>query len=472
MKQEKYTILRRLLLIASILMIINGVWIAANNAPIIVSSSTPIIVRCNRWEDFKALAKNAENVTFIQNGTESLRVEALKTFNSSGEIEQKILTYSGDFPRDQTGKLQKWLATELEVDERAITKDLISLKEVMEAPFWGRLSLGIPGMVEGNMVYFWLLWPILILVFAFQIYRKPRLYRNLGSWIVTFSLMSIPIGGGFIVGVVVGVVIGFVGMEWPKPLGETFFGRLLRSLRGDPKVFELIKDDPTLLNSAALTIILVAFLSGTGNALYAFNVSKIHPSDNVVALVPTYDILVHGTTFIGIPVYFTTIAYISIGIIKWLILSLIVYFIGAKLAGRNSEYGNIARVLAFAYVPEALQVFMPLMFPNEPMLSTGFQIFFIPISWPLIFFYITRLWVFILLVISLERLLDTPRGKAVGIAFFTGTLYWLTNYLFINPILNIPGFAIAFTPESSLGILVLASAAFLIATVLGTFKKG
>jgi hypothetical protein len=79
----------------------------------------PVIVRCKQWEDFKVLANGAETVSFLFKETE-------KSFQADALREGRVLTYTGDFPRDS--KLLKfWLARELNVSEDKVFEGVLAI---------------------------------------------------------------------------------------------------------------------------------------------------------------------------------------------------------------------------------------------------------------------------------------------------------------------------------------------------------
>lgn len=79
----------------------------------------PVIVRCKQWEDFKVLASGSETVSFLFK-------EAEKAFQADALKEGRVLTYSGEFPRD--AKLLKiWLSKELKVDEEKIFEGVLAI---------------------------------------------------------------------------------------------------------------------------------------------------------------------------------------------------------------------------------------------------------------------------------------------------------------------------------------------------------
>jgi len=79
----------------------------------------PVIVRCKQWDDFKVLANSAETVSFLFK-------EAEKSFQADALKEGRVLTYSGDFPRD-TKLLKFWLARELNVTEDKVFEGVLAI---------------------------------------------------------------------------------------------------------------------------------------------------------------------------------------------------------------------------------------------------------------------------------------------------------------------------------------------------------
>ena len=410
--------------------------------------------------------------------------------------------------------------------------------------YWGRMVLGFPGYVENYWSYFWVVWAICILACAVAIYRKPRRSRKLGSWIVAFSLLTMPIGGGFLIGATVAVITGFVAFEWPKPFNDTWMGGVLQAVTLRSKFFVKLTQNGSFIRAAVIVVIFTAILAGIGTSLYTLNLSKIYPVPstllNVNSLHGSYtanvtstagfdigtfvtigkqanwetrqivsvgagylefdvplaydhlatidevtaqqktsfaasaasEILLKGRVFVDATAWIASIAYIAVAIIKWLVLTVFVYVIGVKITGRTTTFDTMLRVAAFAFLPEALMYFLPFVFSNEPMLSVGSSAsLMLPISWPLLLYYASHLWGFAILTLGIEKALDVFQQRAVGIALFSGSLYWLTMNQMLYPILNAPGLGVRFTTESSLGVLGAISVLLLLAMLLGTFKK-
>ncbi len=92
-------------------------------APLQVTASSsrgpPVIIRCKQWEDFKTLAKGADTVSFLFRETE-------KGFQADALKDGRVLTFSGDLPKDAQ-LLKLWLASELEMDEKRILEGILAI---------------------------------------------------------------------------------------------------------------------------------------------------------------------------------------------------------------------------------------------------------------------------------------------------------------------------------------------------------
>lgn len=323
-----------------------------------------------------------------------------------------------------------------------------------DAPIWGRISLGLYGMVEGSLMPIWLILAVINLFSALMLYAKPTEHALWGFLILVCSILSVPIGGGFIIGLILGVIGGAVGYEWPTPAGKTFVGKLVRAARLDSKLFSMIGEETEALKQAALTMILVSILSEFGNALYLYNAENIMTS-------PSPQVLLLGRLSWDLPaVVGPTISFIGIALIKWLILSGLIYLVGVKIADGKAELDSIGKVVAFAYTPVCLQVFMPLVFGSEPLLK--FQ-------WPLTVFFLTNLWMIIALIIGIKQSLNMALRRAIGVVMLAGTFYWLINSMIITPMLGIPSVQFIIKPPGI--IWILTSVSGILATLLGVFTR-
>jgi hypothetical protein len=324
--------------------------------------------------------------------------------------------------------------------------------------FWGRIAFGMPGLIGDRLTSFWLILSVLILVCAIALYRRPRSHKRYSLLIAVLSLISLPIGGGFYLGAILGIIAGLAGHEWPKPFKETFIGKFLNAGTLSSKLFAAIGENPNAIAGAGLTVALVGFLSGIGNALYAYNADLIKKGG-----IPAANILLQGQVFWDQTVVLTAVGLIGMTLIKWLILSLAIYWFGAKLVGFSSSYDQVARMVAFAYVPESLMLFLPAMFSNLPALT---------FDWPMALYVISRLWFFLALIIVISQAFDFSKMRALGVAIFSGVIYWIIYYIFIVPALNVPGVRIEVAmPDSSLTIMAIIGIVALLSILLGLFSR-
>ncbi len=79
----------------------------------------PVIVRCKQWEDFKTLAKGADTVSFLFRESE-------KGFQADALKNGRVLTFSGDLPKDAR-LLKLWLAKELQISEENIFEGILAI---------------------------------------------------------------------------------------------------------------------------------------------------------------------------------------------------------------------------------------------------------------------------------------------------------------------------------------------------------
>jgi hypothetical protein len=326
----------------------------------------------------------------------------------------------------------------------------------VNATSWSRIAFGIQSCVSGSFILIWLLIAVAALYSALMIYLRPARQSLWGWLLVVFSILSIFIGGGFIIGLILGVVGGSLAVEKLEPPGETFFGRLLRALKLESRLFESVSENPKTLNSAAKTLIFINILSGLGYGIYSFNLDNIlHPSS---ANVP-FRILMVGDILWSLPAFAPALMYIGVAILKWFILSFLIYIIGVKFLGAKSDMDKIGRVVAYAYAPICLQFFVLFIFTSEALSKT----------WPLAVFFLTNLWMGLALVVALRQIFEISIGRALGVVLLAGTAYWLVNTFFIIQPLNLPCIWLTITPPEV--ILEIASLVIIVATILGVFIR-
>ncbi|MEM2111796.1 MAG: hypothetical protein QXX08_07960 [Candidatus Bathyarchaeia archaeon] len=322
--------------------------------------------------------------------------------------------------------------------------------------FWGRISLGNKGMVEGLWTPFWLLFTIALFCCTIEIYRKPRRHKNLGFLIVIFSLFGLPIGGGFLIGSLLAFIGGMLALEWPKPFGETFIGRTVRAARLDSKLATELFNDPKAIRSGIQVLVLTSVLMGLGNAIYVLNA-------NIIETQPTaaYDILFLGKLNMDTITIANAFSFIGIIFLRWLILSTILYIIVAKLKCRTVDFSKLSCVTAFAFVPLCLQLLLPILVPSKPYL----------VNWSLTINLLSTFWVAIAVVVLIRGMTGVTTGEALGVTIFAGVLYWVIDNFLIasNSLISVPGVNVKFNPASSNTIILFMSIAILLAILLGAF---
>lgn len=338
-------------------------------------------------------------------------------------------------------------------------------------PSWARIVYGIAGLVENGLAYGWLSIAILYFIVVLYILIKPRKIKNLSPWMFILSILTVPIGGGFYVGLILSIIISLYGLEYPKKFSETFVGKMLNTLRLSKSFFENAAANPNL-QVAALTLCFVALLSGLGSCLYSYNVYKIYEVGDPLnkAEIPS-NILLKGKLYSEPIIYFSALSNIFVMFIKWLILALCIYIFAFKIIGKESQLAAIFYMAAYVYVPELIITFLPTIFTNEPNLSQTWSLIVIPVSWPLILFYISRVWSLIILTYWLSKAQDIALGRALGRALFAVAPYLALVYLWLYPTFKTSGFNLTFTEESLPMITFLFSAVYIVSLLLGALKK-
>jgi hypothetical protein len=79
----------------------------------------PVILRCKQWEDFQALAHQAQTLSFLYR-------EAEKTFQVDALKDNQIITYSGELPK-QVSLLKTWLSKQLDIPEKKILEGILAI---------------------------------------------------------------------------------------------------------------------------------------------------------------------------------------------------------------------------------------------------------------------------------------------------------------------------------------------------------
>jgi hypothetical protein len=92
---------------------------SSRETPAIYARGPPVIIKCKKWDEFKALAKGADTISI------SLK-EAEKTFQADALKDGRIVAYAGKIPED-TGLLKVWLSKELGVSEEKIFEGVLTI---------------------------------------------------------------------------------------------------------------------------------------------------------------------------------------------------------------------------------------------------------------------------------------------------------------------------------------------------------
>lgn len=321
-----------------------------------------------------------------------------------------------------------------------------------------RISFGIGYLIQGYVqILTWLFLAVLNFTLTTSMVLAPE--RPKGDiFVFVLSLLLFLTGGGFIIGSVLAITGSICLFRRRQQIGEKFVGRILKVLRFDSSLFREVKEKEGSHNQAIFIIIMVSFLIGLGSGIYTYNANKILNSMN-----DAKRILLLGDMFFDIPILSSALTNISLGIIKWMILSLIVYLVGSRIMGVNTEFKAVSLPIAYAHVPLGLQVFLPIVLSNEPMLT----------NWPIIVLLITDFWFFLDLIIAVKECFDIGMSKAFGVVIFAGSLYWLLTYKLILPVLfgNTPPPGISINIQPNELALLIVSVSLIIAYLLGIFKK-
>jgi len=284
---------------------------------------------------------------------------------------------------------------------------------------WGRIVFGMPSML-GRLTYVWLLLAIADFALAFMLSFREKNEPYVATLVLLLSVVSITMGGGFIIGMILAIVssLGFIEK---KPLKETFIGTMLRAARLDSSVFEKLGQRADALKNAVYIIVFINIMSGLGNGLYVTSAQQIiNPTFASIAT----NILIKGDVLPSITVGGIIISYIGLAVAKWLIFSAVLYFVLTKVVGTNTRFESVGLAVSLAYSPILIQLFMPLVLFNQPVL-TG--------TWPVAFFFLTNIWMGITLVLAIRKSADLSTSKALGVTFLASSLYYAINYTLIQP---------------------------------------
>jgi len=333
---------------------------------------------------------------------------------------------------------------------------------ILDETSWARLSLGLPGLIEGPFVVVFLTIASLNLFLSLAICVARRI-ENLSLLILVLTLLSAMVGGGFIIGLILGVLGSTLGLNPRAPLKQNFFVKIFRAIRLDSALFSEAKNTPTKLRESAFTIIFINIISSLGCGIYTYNAEKIINSTPENA----FRILVLGDVFWDNSILSLPIINVSLAVLKWILLSCLLYFVGTKMMGCDVDLSQIARVIPFAYAPIMIQALLPIIFGSEPLLS---------INWPTAILFVSNLWMILALILATKQVFDITTMKATGVVMFSGTMYWLIVYKMMYPMFQLadpafrmPGIMLDITPLNF--VLIFVSVAVFISIVMGVFAR-
>jgi hypothetical protein len=314
------------------------------------------------------------------------------------------------------------------------------------APLWLRIAFGVGDYTEGIQLVVGAIAAALILYCSLSLYLKPRNVKPLSLLIMLFSAISLLYGGGFIIGSILAFIGASIAYETPRKFDVTLIGKMLSSMKASTKVFEHFMQDGSV-KDAAVVILFANLLSGIGNGIFTFNAERII---GVTNLNTPFEILFTGRLGLDLSIIQTPIILMGLGVFKWALLSLILYFVGANLFGEKASLASVAACTGFAYAPIALQVFTSYVFTSGPYLAL----------WPLAVYLVTNFWMILILIAGMRQIMNVSITKAAATVASCGAIYTLINYVALMQ-MSVP-YIIKFQiqpPETMLLVTSLAIAA-------------
>ena len=193
---------------------------------------------------------------------------------------------------------------------------------------------------------------------------------------------------------------GASGKESPA-VSIPFIRKLTRAAKLDSDLYEAIEHDPTALKHAWLAIVFINVCSVIGNVIYGMRLygRTISSGD-----LPAVGLTVGEAIFLALA--------------KWLILTGTIYLVGVKIFKGTAGFLEIQRTIAFAYVPIALQLLLPL-----------FSLY----EWALLVLVGTNFWMIAALVIAVRQSLDLSTQRALVVVSLTGIVYFIVSIFPLVP---------------------------------------
>jgi hypothetical protein len=282
-------------------------------------------------------------------------------------------------------------------------------------PSWLRIAFGIRDYTSATQLLIAAIITTVMLYCALSLYLKPRNTKPLSLLIMLFSAIALLYGGGFIIGSILAFIGAAVTYETPKAFRETLIGKMLYSMRVNPQVFEHFLKDSSV-RDGAMVILFANLLSGIGNGIFTFNAEKIMGATNAAT---PFEILFTGRVGFDLSIVQTPIILMGLGVLKWILLSLILFLVGVNLFGEKTSLASIAACTGFAYAPIALQLFTPFVFTSGPNLT----------EWALVVYLLTNVWMMLILIVGLKQIMNVSLTKAAARVATCGALYTLINYI-------------------------------------------
>jgi hypothetical protein len=287
-------------------------------------------------------------------------------------------------------------------------------------PLWVRIAFGMRDYTGAVQLFIGAIITAMMLYFALSMFLKPTNTKPLSLLIMLFSAVALLYGGGFIIGSILAFIGAALTYETPKPFNETLIGKMLSSMRARSQVFEHFTKDGSV-KDAAMIVLFANILSGIGNGIFTFNAVRIMGAANLDL---PFEVLMTGRVGLDLSIVQTPIILMGLGIFKWALLSLILFFVGVNLFGEKASLASVAACTGFAYAPVALQVFTPFVFTNEPYLT----------QWPLAVFLVTNLWLMLILILGLKQVMNISFIRSAATVTSCGAIYTLISYMFLTQV--------------------------------------
>jgi len=323
------------------------------------------------------------------------------------------------------------------------------------SPFWFRIAFGIRDYSGSTSLAVGAVLATIIIYLAVTLYESARNAQLFSFLIIVLTAVTLLYGGGFIIGSILAFIGAALMYEEPKKFNQTLMGKMLDSMRASSQIFEHFAQESPV-REGAIVILFANLLSGIGNGIFAFNVTKITGAAN--AVVP-FQILYTNRLGLDTSIVQTPVILMGLGILKWVILSLVLFLVAVNLFGNKASLASVATLTGFAYAPVALQVFTPFIFASNPYQT----------QWSLLVFLLTNLWAAVILIAGMKQIMNVSYTKSAATVISCGGIYTLINYLVLTQV-NIPNY-IRFQIQPAETMLFLTSIAIALPILFMGSKK-